>query len=632
MIRSRGTFISGGTNPFGAEPMTITPPLSRYPSPTGPRLTTGRVRPGFEDLEPRRLLANQFVGDTFPWQGADIAAHPNGYWASAIGTLRLHDPTGAPASDAIFVHPGSVGTEGADDVASDDGGNCVVAWIADMQYDRPAFRLFDATGKPRTGALPANTSGYTTDDKAIDVDMLGDGRFILAWGSSINNTTVFARAFDADGQSTSPVVTVGHGDLPEVVALPGGQFAVLWQERDSPSGYGFTLKLRRFDAAGNPLGDATPVVEPPAVGYGDAADAADADASGRMIVTWIRTATQTEPASIMTRSYGSDGAPLGPASFVTRAIDPMDYPQAVSLDQAGRAVVVWTGPDHVTVARQMTFDGKPLGAEFMPSRYSQWGQNFPTVLARPDSFVISWEGLGPDPQSAGQTIRGWWGQRFDNGGSAVGQAVTSASFDVEGTRFNAHTATVKFASPLGGNPTNADATLINLSSGQVVSPKQYDVAASFDRTSATLSAPRFLPLPDGDYRMVLNRLAFGDALGNPMPQDFTFDFYVLAGDANRDRKVDFNDLAALAQNYNTSGKSFSQGNFSYDSTGKVDFNDLVILAQRYNTSLPPAAARPVAATLPESLATASLRSTKPVFNLDVPVRRPKPVKPAAKRT
>jgi len=39
----------------------------------------------------------------------------------------------------------------------------------------------------------------------------------------------------------------------------------------------------------------------------------------------------------------------------------------------------------------------------------------------------------------------------------------------------------------------------------------------------------------------------------------------------------------LAQNYNTSGKTFEEGDFNFD--GDVDFNDLVVLAQRYNTAL-----------------------------------------------
>jgi hypothetical protein len=60
----------------------------------------------------------------------------------------------------------------------------------------------------------------------------------------------------------------------------------------------------------------------------------------------------------------------------------------------------------------------------------------------------------------------------------------------------------------------------------------------------------------------------------------------LAGDANLDGAVDFNDLVRLAQNYNVADgqRVWSGGDFDYD--GNVDFNDLVKLARNYNTSLP----------------------------------------------
>jgi autotransporter-associated beta strand protein len=63
--------------------------------------------------------------------------------------------------------------------------------------------------------------------------------------------------------------------------------------------------------------------------------------------------------------------------------------------------------------------------------------------------------------------------------------------------------------------------------------------------------------------------------------------YTLAGDANLDGVVDFNDLVRLAQNYNTTlagASTWYRGDFNYD--GGVDFNDLVRLAQNYNTALP----------------------------------------------
>jgi len=77
----------------------------------------------------------------------------------------------------------------------------------------------------------------------------------------------------------------------------------------------------------------------------------------------------------------------------------------------------------------------------------------------------------------------------------------------------------------------------------------------------------------------------------------------LAGDANLDGAVDFNDLVRLAQSYNTQVSTatdswWAHGDFTGD--GVNDFNDLVKLAQNYNTSLGAATAIPGATVAFES--------------------------------
>jgi len=72
-----------------------------------------------------------------------------------------------------------------------------------------------------------------------------------------------------------------------------------------------------------------------------------------------------------------------------------------------------------------------------------------------------------------------------------------------------------------------------------------------------------------------------------MAADYTFDFFVLGGDANHDRMVDINDMYALATNWRGIGRVFSQGDFNYD--GTVDAMDLTILATNWQKSLPPPA-------------------------------------------
>jgi hypothetical protein len=121
--------------------------------------------------------------------------------------------------------------------------------------------------------------------------------------------------------------------------------------------------------------------------------------------------------------------------------------------------------------------------------------------------------------------------------------------------------------------------------GQAGGANPVGVTWSANNTVATFTFPT---LPDGDYRFTLAAGAVKDVSGNSLASAVTLegpDVFILAGDANRDRTVDFVDLLIVAQNYGQSGKTFSQGNFDYSPDGLVDFSDLLILAQNYNTSV-----------------------------------------------
>lgn len=105
--------------------------------------------------------------------------------------------------------------------------------------------------------------------------------------------------------------------------------------------------------------------------------------------------------------------------------------------------------------------------------------------------------------------------------------------------------------------------------------------------NATINTARFvLPqgMPDGDYDATLIAAGVSDAAGNRVQANADLAFFVLAGDANRDRVVDFNDLLVLAGNYNRfSGMSWMEGDFTRDS--RVDFDDLLVLAGAYGNRL-----------------------------------------------
>ena len=115
---------------------------------------------------------------------------------------------------------------------------------------------------------------------------------------------------------------------------------------------------------------------------------------------------------------------------------------------------------------------------------------------------------------------------------------------------------------------------------------------SFNGSSAIFDIG--LLLNDGRYRLSVSASAVTDVAGNPLATPISLAFAQLAGDANNNGTVEFQDLVILSQNYNLAGKTFSQGNFNYDAGGNVDFADLVVLAQRYNLTLPAVVARPAA--------------------------------------
>ena len=153
------------------------------------------------------------------------------------------------------------------------------------------------------------------------------------------------------------------------------------------------------------------------------------------------------------------------------------------------------------------------------------------------------------------------------------------------------------------------------------------------------------PLPDGNYRATLAAAGFGTPAGRRVSSDIVYDLYVLAGDADRDRTVNFNDLLALAKNYNGANKTWADGDFNGD--GAVDFTDLLALAKNYNKSVPQFAEPGTAAAAAPALAPATLAATATapakapkdradklagLFNTKTPVRPtppPKPAKPVA---
>jgi hypothetical protein len=162
-----------------------------------------------------------------------------------------------------------------------------------------------------------------------------------------------------------------------------------------------------------------------------------------------------------------------------------------------------------------------------------------------------------------------------------------------GFNVNAPAATVTFNDPAIVNNTAATYTVQNLTAGGTFSP----TSVSYDAPSKTASFSLPTNLADGHYRLTIPATAATDAYGNWMASSYTADFFILTGDADHNGVVDTTDFTVLAQNFNTTGATYSQGDFNRD--GVVNALDFSILATKFGAT-PPAA--PLASVLGASLA------------------------------
>jgi parallel beta-helix repeat protein len=216
-----------------------------------------------------------------------------------------------------------------------------------------------------------------------------------------------------------------------------------------------------------------------------------------------------------------------------------------------------------------------------PSMTGLWSQSFTTTIVHP-GYVLS--------ATATSAVNNT--SEFSQNAvvaDAIPPTVTLAAFPyLQGPvqRLN-----FQFSENVFASMTLDDFTITNLNTGAVVP------LSGLGYNTLTNTAVPFLGgiLPDGNYRATLHAAGITDAAGNPLDgngdgapgDDYSFDFFFLNGDANRDRTVGFADLVTLAQHYGTTDGDWSHGDFNYD--GRIDFNDLVIQAQRYGTTLPAAA-------------------------------------------
>lgn len=236
---------------------------------------------------------------------------------------RRFDSAGAPRGGQFQINPDTSGTQQTATVATTADGGFVVAW-ADGAYlgdGRDGYgygvfaRRYDSSGAALGSEFQINTSTLG-DQYGPAVAATTGGGFVVVWQSydTGNQAAIFGRRFDSGGlpDGSEFQISTATADLvgaPAVSAAAAGGFAVVWASAPRDASGGSVALLRRFDAAGTPLGAALPV---------------DADA----------TADEFEPAVsalddhfvVVWRDDRADGADAGVLGAIVSATPPTPGP------------------------------------------------------------------------------------------------------------------------------------------------------------------------------------------------------------------------------------------------------------------------------------------------------------------
>jgi Ca2+-binding RTX toxin-like protein len=182
-----------------------------------------------------------------------------GYGVSA----QLYDDTGTKVGSEIYVNTYTSSAQEMPVVAVLSSGGFVIAWQSNGQdgggYGVYAQR-YDASGSTIGSEFRINT--YTSSDQKLpSIAALSNGGFVVVWesnGQDGSGRGIYGQTYDSSGSAVGGeflvnTTTSSEQREPWVTGLNGGGFVVTWANYDSTNNY--QIYAQRFDADGAKLGD-----------------------------------------------------------------------------------------------------------------------------------------------------------------------------------------------------------------------------------------------------------------------------------------------------------------------------------------------------------------------------------------
>lgn len=277
-----------------------------------------------------------FVWESFGQDGEGSAVVARAFALTETGLT--------PQGPEIAVNTMRAGDQAQPSIAAHASGAVLATYASQLKdgsgrFELLARRLDEAEAQPQAIASMDGAS-----DELPSVAPTADG-FVVAWSrrASEAQAGVYYRLLSLDGEGQSEARRVGGPQEtiePSVGAAADGSFVIAWM---APHAHGYAVQSQRFDAAGQPQGDARTLATPEDGWLSGAAVAVAAD--GRHVIAFNHDQGGTLGEQLIRQQFTASGervdvAAGSLASAGRQAMTPGS--------NAGRAV--WTSADRVALA------------------------------------------------------------------------------------------------------------------------------------------------------------------------------------------------------------------------------------------------------------------------------------------
>lgn len=282
-------------------------------------------------------------------------------WPSQGVRLRLADGTGRLLdSGTVFAD------RRLEALGTDAAGNLVVIWRVGADSDYRMQRL-SSSGQPLGEEVSLPISAFRNQLAAA---VAADGRFAVVWPSG---EVVKGRWFSAAGSPLGPELGIDRAPVtpyfPSRLAATidtEGRLVAAWARQEKPGPNEATLVwFRRFDAQGQPTGDAvdvTGIVLGPSIERGvERNPAVAAMRDGGIAVAWER--WRSPGAGVWVRLFDAAGNPTGEPVAADQVGAPSGVSPALVSDGGDRLALAWERPAKEDTALLLLTSGEPEGPE-----------------------------------------------------------------------------------------------------------------------------------------------------------------------------------------------------------------------------------------------------------------------------